>query len=56
MIATLRNEKTGTFRLRFINNSNVLRLSPQDLIQPTISVSANQYLISWAAVSGASEP
>src|SRR5690606_38702826 len=24
--------------------------------QPTISVSENQYLISWAAVSGASEP
>ncbi|MBB6509232.1 hypothetical protein F4695_002589 [Rhizobium soli] len=24
--------------------------------QPTISVSANQYAISWAAVSGASEP
>lgn len=34
--------KTGAFRLRFINSSSVLKRALQDLIQPTISVSANQ--------------
>ncbi len=51
-----RYEKTGRFHPGFVSRINVLRPKPQSVIQPTISVSENQYLISWAAVSGASEP
>ncbi len=49
------NEKAGT-EPGFFNAINVLPQFPESPAQPTISVSENQYLISSAAVSGASEP